>query len=592
MKKNIWIVGPPACARFATTNNWRINPMNWLIRSSIVVILFLCAARFLRGSEALPSDSEIEAILRERIDIGKQSVGIVVGLVDEKGPRIIRYGKLSRDSDRKVDGDTVFEIGSATKVFTGLLLADAIERGEMKLDDPISKYLPPSVKVPTRNGRQITLLDLATHTSGLPRMPDNFLPKDWDNPYADYTVEQMYAFLSGYTLPRDIGATYEYSNLGVGLLGHILALKAGTNYETLVLQRICQPLGMTNTLITLMPELKARLATGHNAAGEPVSNWDLPTLAGAGALRSTANDMLKFVAANLGLTRSDLWPAMQLVQVPRHEASSPAMPDTQIGLCWHVSNQFGTEVIWHNGGTAGYHSFIGFDQKKRRGVVVLSNSAHFIDDIGFHLLEPRHPLTHFEPAKERVAIHLEPEILDRYVGQYEFELAPGTFFNLRRDGGKLMAQITGQAYNEIFPESETNFFYKRVNARITFNNDASGKVQSLVLHQNGLDRTWRKISDEPPKERQAVKLDPKLYDAYAGEYQLATNRVFTIRRDGDRLMARLTGQSFLEILPESETEFFYKAVDAQITFVKDNQGRVTDLILHQGGLNLKAARTK
>ena len=231
MKKNIWIVGPPACARSETTNNWRINTMNWLIRSSIIVILFLCAARFLRAAEALPSDPEIEAILRERIDIGKQSVGIVVGLVDEKGPRIIRYGKVSRDSDRTVDGDTVFEIGSATKVFTGLLLADAVERGEMKLDDPISKYLPSSVKVPTRNGRQITLLDLATHTSGLPRLPDNLAPKDGNNPYADYTVEQMYAFLSGYTLPRDIGATYEYSNLGAGLLGHILALKAGTNYE-------------------------------------------------------------------------------------------------------------------------------------------------------------------------------------------------------------------------------------------------------------------------------------------------------------------------------------------------------------------------
>lgn len=139
------------------------------------------------------------------------------------------------------------------------------------------------MKVPTRNGRQITLLDLATHTSGLPRLPDNFSPKNADNPYADYTVEQMYAFLSGYTLPRDIGATYEYSNLGSGLMGHLLARNDGTNYEALVLERICRPLGMTNTQVVLTPGLKARLATGHNAAGERVSNWDLPTLAGAGA---------------------------------------------------------------------------------------------------------------------------------------------------------------------------------------------------------------------------------------------------------------------------------------------------------------------
>jgi hypothetical protein len=418
-------------------------------------------------------------------------------------------------------------------------------------------------------------------------MPDNLTPSDANNPYADYTVEQMYAFLSGCTLPRDIGATYEYSNLGIGLLGHGLARKAGTDYEAMVLDRICRPLGMTNTQIVLPPELRARLATGHNTAGEPVSNWDLPVLAGAGALRSTAKDMLKFVAANIGLAGSDLWPAMQLTQVPRHAAGSP---DMQIGLCWHILNKFGTEATWHNGGTGGYHSFVGFDKKKRRGVVVLANSANSIDDIGFHLLEPNHPLARFEPAKERVAIHLEPEILDQYVGRYE--LAPGIFFNLRRDGGKLMAQLTGQAYYELFPESETKFFYKTVNAQITFTKDADHKVQSLILHQNGLDQTAKRISDRPPKERQAVKLDSKLYEVYVGEYQLAPGSVFTIRREGDRLLARLTGQSFMEILPESETEFFYNVVDAQITFVKDDQGRVISLILHQNGRNLKAPKTK
>lgn len=462
--------------------------MNWLIRNAIIVVLFLWAASFLHAAENLPSDPEIEVILRERIDTAKQGVGIVVGLVDEKGARIIRYGKLRRGSDRTVDGDTVFEIGSVTKVFTALLLADTVERGEIKLDDPISKYLPPAVKVPTRNGRQITLLDLATHTSGLPRMPDNFAPSDANNPYADYTVEQMYAFLSGYTLPRDIGATYEYSNLGAGLLGHVLARKAGTNYEFLAVQRICRPLGMTNTQSVLPPGLRKRLATGHNEKCEPAANWDIPTLAGAGALRSTANDLLKFVAANLGLVKSDLCPAMQLTQAPRHAAGSP---DMQIGLCWHILNKFGTEAIWHNGGTGGYHSFIGFDKKKRRGVVVLANSANSIDDIGFHLLEPKHSLAHFEPAKERVAINLKSEILDRYVGRYE--LAPSVFFNLRRDGGKLMAQLTGQEYYEIFPESEAEFFYNVVNAQITFVKDNQGRVIALILHQNGQNSKATKI---------------------------------------------------------------------------------------------------
>ncbi|MGC1520781.1 MAG: serine hydrolase, partial [Steroidobacteraceae bacterium] len=163
----------------------------------------------------------------------------MVGVIDAKGRRIVAYGSLEKADKRPLDGDTVFEIGSITKVFTSLLLADMVQRGEVKLDDPIAKYLPASAKVPERNGHSITLVDLATHTSALPRMPANFRPKDPANPYADYTDEQLYAFLSSYELIRDVGAKYEYSNLGFGLLGQGLAHRAGTDYETLVETRIC-----------------------------------------------------------------------------------------------------------------------------------------------------------------------------------------------------------------------------------------------------------------------------------------------------------------------------------------------------------------
>jgi len=543
-------------------------------------------APFGSGAAPVPGDTEIESILRARIDQAKQSPAIVVGIIDEAGSRIIGYGKLETGQARP-NGNTIFEIGSATKVFTALLLADMVERGEVSLDAPISQYLPRSVQVPTRNGRQITLLDLATHTSGLPRLPDNFSPKNPEDPYADYSVEAMYAFLSGYTLPRDIGAEYEYSNLAVGLEGHILALKAGTSYEALVLQRICRPLGMTNTQITLSPELKTRLAAGHNSAGQPVANWDLPTLAGAGALRSTANDLLKFLAVNLGLVKSDLWPAMKATHTARHSAGSP---DMDIGLGWHISKKYGAGLIWHNGGTGGYHSFLGFDPNQKRGIVVLANSARRIDDIGFHLLEPRHQLAQFQPAKERHTISLPPETLRRYVGQYE--LAPGVFFSLRLQTNHLMARLTGQSYTEIFPESETEFFYKVVNAQLSFVKSSDGKVKSLVLHQNGADQPASKISDEPAPEHQAIKLAPETLDAYVGEYQLAPGAVLTVRRDADRLLARLTGQSFLEIFPEAETKFFYRVVDAQLTFVKDAQGRVTGLVLHQGGKNQLATKIR
>ena len=555
--------------------------MKWPL-AILAILLVSCSRSAREAGSPQSSDAELQSLLNKRAAQAGNGVAIVAGILDENGRRIV-IGKGERAG--AVDGETIFEIGSITKAFTGQLLAEAVSRNEVKLDDSITNFLPAAVKAPERNGRQITLLDLATHSSALSRLPDNMVPKDAENPYADYTVKQMYDFLSDFKPARDIGAEYEYSNLGAGLLGHILALKARTNYEALVLERICQPLGITNTLITLSAALKKRLAPGHDASDAPAKNWDLPTLAGAGALRSTVNDLLKFLAANLELVPSELAPAMRLAQQPQRAAGA----QMKIGLGWHIAERHDAKIVWHNGGTGGYHSFIGFNPATKRAVVLLANSAHSFDDIGFHLLESKYPLTGAESESEHVAIQLKPEVLDRYVGRYE--LAPGAFFDLRRDGSRLLAQLTGQSYFEIYPKSETNFFYKVVDAQITFH-VAGGRTTELVLHQNGIDQTARKISDVPPKERQAVKLDPKVLDGYVGEYELAPGAVLTIRKEGDRLMARLTGQSFLEIFPESETKFFYKAVDAQITFVKDAQGRISELVLHQSGRDLRAKKTR
>ena len=461
--------------------------INRIVIVALLLSLILLPARVTRAQAGL-TDDEIRKILQDRIDVAKKGVGIVVGLVDEKGIRIISYGKPNKNSDQTVNGDSVFEIGSVTKVFTATLLADMVERGEVSLNDPISKYLPKSVKTPTRNGKEITLLDLSTQTSGLPRLPDNFTPKDVQNPYADYSVEQLYAFLSGYTLTRDIGSKYEYSNLGVGLLGHILTLRAGKDYETLVRTRICQPLKMDSTRIKLTPEMQARLAVGHNPALLPVPGWDLPTLAGAGALRSTVNDMLKFVAANLGLKKSPLLAAMQMTHQSRHDTGTP---DLEIALNWHILKKFDTVMVWHNGGTGGYHSFIGFDQKARKGVVVLSNSTNDIDDIGRHLLESKYPLAKFEAPKEHKAIKLEAKILDAYVGDYQ--LAPNFVITISREGDQFFAQATGQGKLELFAETETDFFLQVVDAQFTFVKDDIGQVTSLVLHQNGVNQPAKKI---------------------------------------------------------------------------------------------------
>ena len=215
----------------------------------------------------VPTNEEIRAVLADRIDVQKTSVGIVVGVIEPAGRRVVAYGSLAKGNGRALDGDTVFEIGSVTKVFTSLVLADMVQRGEAAFDDPVAKYLPEQVKVPERAGRSITLEDLSRHMSALPRLPSNLVLRNMSNPYAEYSVEQLYEFLSAHELSRDIGSKYEYSNLGVGLLGHALARRAGADYESLVKVRVLEPLGMKSTSITLSPEMKARLATGHTKTG-------------------------------------------------------------------------------------------------------------------------------------------------------------------------------------------------------------------------------------------------------------------------------------------------------------------------------------
>ena len=450
-----------------------------------LAFLFWPSPFVLLAQRAAP-DSALKAVLQERVT-SKRAVGLVlVGVEKGKPPRIYTAG--TSGSGVALDGNTEFEIGSVTKVFTTALLADMVQRGEVHLDDPVSKYLPATVHVPSRAGKEITLLDLATQSSGLPRLPNNLHPANIANPYADYSVQQLYDFLSSYELTRDIGSRFEYSNLGVGLLGHVLSLRAGKSYEALVTERILEPLGMHDTRITLTPAMLAHLAPGHNDAGAAVANWDLPTLAGAGALRSTANDMAKFLAANLDSTLGPVARDLARAHTPLRDTDQPAM---RIGLAWLTLNPFGTPITWHNGGTGGYHTFIGFDPTHDRGVVILANSSRSIDDIGLHTLEPRIPLTVVTVAKVRTEITLDPAKLDAYVGVYE--LAPTFSIAITKEGGALFGQATGQGKFQLFPETETDFFLKVTDAQITFVRDATGKIDSLVLHQGGANTPGRRI---------------------------------------------------------------------------------------------------
>jgi CubicO group peptidase (beta-lactamase class C family) len=272
--------------------------------------------------------------LRERLSLAidpyvdsNPAAGVVVAVIRGDQQSVLGFGKLLSDDDAVSVDSALLEIGSITKVFTAILLAEMAARGEVNLDDPIRKHLPESVRVPRRGKREITLEDLATHRSGLPRLPANLNPKDMANPYVDYTVEELYSYLSECRLTREPASAYEYSNLGAGLLGHILERVADRPFEELVTERICRRLGMYDTLIRLDSERQRRLTGGHDESGQPARNWDSDTLAGAGALRSTGRDMLVFLAANLGASGLEpgdpLALAIDRCQQPRASRNPP-----------------------------------------------------------------------------------------------------------------------------------------------------------------------------------------------------------------------------------------------------------------------------
>jgi D-alanyl-D-alanine-carboxypeptidase/D-alanyl-D-alanine-endopeptidase len=447
------------------------------------LLIALAFAPTLAAQAPLPSDSAVLAIIKERVT-DKRSAGIVIGMIEPSGrKRIVAYGDPG-PAKLPLDSNSVFEIGSISKVFTSTLLSELVAEGVVRLDDPVQKYLPSSVRIPTRNGKQITLAMLSEQNSGLPRMPDNFTPADANNPYADYTVQQMYDFLSKYELPRDPGASFEYSNLGVGLLGHVLSLATKKPYEQLVTERIFVPLNMTHSAIALSPWMQTHLALGHDEKGNVTANWDIPTLAGAGAIRSTMADMLKFAEANLHPERGAIQQAMAFAQADR-AAAGPAM---RIGLNWITTVAGADTIVWHNGGTGGYRTFIGLMPTKKKAVVILTNSGGAgADDIGLHLLSPTVPLAPKpQPVKQRIAIQLPAATLAQYVGKYQ--LAPTFIMDVTADTA-LYLQATGQPRFRLWPETQVDFFTREFDAQVTFVKGPDGVVNSLVLHQGGRDQT-------------------------------------------------------------------------------------------------------
>jgi len=322
----------------------------------------------LGAGSARADDAWVLEALKQAVGTRDSSAGMVAILIDEAGTRMLSHGHSGKP-DVAMDGDAVFEIMSNTKVLTSLLLADMESRGEVAFGDPVTKYLP--MKMHERGG-PITLLDLATYTSGLPNMPGNVAPQWWATaaPMRDYTQEKLYEFLAAFEPIHPPGTHYEYANLGFGLLGVALANRAGVPYEELLIKRVCAPLGMDHTRITLTDEMSRHLVQGHDLGMKPAELWTWPAMPGAGCARSTANDLAKFVKACMGMTRTALAPSLaKLTQTQR----PTSLPGTKAAMGWYVTSTGDDQLVWKSGLSMGCNTFMGYSRGKRQGAVLLAN---------------------------------------------------------------------------------------------------------------------------------------------------------------------------------------------------------------------------
>jgi serine-type D-Ala-D-Ala carboxypeptidase/endopeptidase len=341
-----------------------------------------------------------------------------------------------------------------------------------------------------REEAPITIFHLATHTSGLPRLPLNLKPSDPRNPYGDYTSDRLHKFLTGYRPPRAPGERSEYSNLAAGLLGDILARDAGKSYGELAQERVLRPLAMDDTSITLNKSQRERLAPPHGAGGESESNWDIPGLAGAGALRSTADDMLKFMAAQIEPPKGALDDAIDLAWQD-HQPPIVGNPFA-MGLGWHIARD--GETRWHTGQTGGYHAAMFVSRYHKVGVVVLANTA--TDEVDRLAQDVTRLLAGAKvaPRQFEKQVHVAPEVVARYAGNYQ--LVPGFVLTVTAEGNKLYVQATGQQRLRVYPKSDTVWHYKVVDAQITFKVSDDGACSRLELKQNGLTRPANRLADE------------------------------------------------------------------------------------------------
>lgn len=544
---------------------------------------------------------EIKEHMQQRVD-AQVNVGIATAYINGDHVDYHFVGSTDLNGQSPITKESIFEIGSITKTFAGILLADQILNGQMALDDPISKYLPEDVKVPTRSGKEITLKDIITHSSGLSRLPDNMNPEDPSNPYADYTVEQMYDFLARYELPRDIGESYEYSNLAMGLFGHLLSLHTSKSFEELVVEKIAKPLGMDDTRINLSNTMQQHLAKGHSGFRE-VSNWDMPTLAAAGGLRSSTEDMVTYVKANLGVIDSPIYDAMKMSHNVLFKNEGADM-----GMAWHQVTRDGVTYVNHGGGTGGYRTFIAFIKGSDKGVVVMSNSDDDISNIGRKLLDtrvelqmPKTPISHLikteiETNGIDAAISKTRKLFKEKSQDYNFDesiINAQAYNYLRQDQNDIALKLF--KLNVEFYPSSSNPYDSLGEAYMKVTDTASAiknYKESLKLNPGNANAATilKKLNVDVTELVKEVTLSQDVLKEYVGSYQLAPNFILTVTTADGKLMAQATGQGKFEIFPSAKDKFYLKVVEARIEFNRDDAETVTSLTLFQNGAVMEAKK--
>ncbi|MCU0369216.1 MAG: serine hydrolase [Cyclobacteriaceae bacterium] len=418
----------------------------------------------------------IDEKIKQRVEYG-ETPGIVVGIYENGKTQYYAYGVANVNTKEPVTSKTLFEIGSITKTFTTSMAAILSLEQKLNFADPAQKYLPAKMVLPERNGKAITLEHLATAHSGLPRMPLNFQPKDPSNPYIDYSEEELTYFISNYELTRDPGSEYEYSNLGMGLLGYIVTRVNEKTYSNSLEQLITKPLKMNQTYINGQRTEKS-IASGY-ADNLPMKAWtwdDQSVITGAGGIVSNAEDMMKYMIAQIN--SNPLSKPFALTHQPRADAGK-----MKIGYGWHIRDE---NIVWHNGGTGGFRSFAGFDKTKNKAIVILTNSTTGADDLGFHLLNDQYALKELKKP-----VKVDETLLKEYAGVYE--IAPTFSITVTYENEGLSIQATGQPKINIYAESETKFYLKVVDAQIEFKRNDSLIVDQLILYQNGAAMPGKKV---------------------------------------------------------------------------------------------------